>query len=225
MLTESDRTSARRWGLRALSAAFVAAVLLSARPSPGTVAEQRERLPAAAECEDDLIVGHWRAHQHYPDVRGWTEFTLVIERVPESATQLRGKIYNHSWPGGPGREQPGKCDAEQRYRLRVAMEAEGTIVHDVVKFGGTSWKIDELICGAMPGGWYYNLDVFTGKVDRARQEFQSVNNDGGRMVNHPTVFRRIKCLDEGPKPSVEIKPPPIFPENASGCACSTAVGR
>ena len=76
-------------------------------------------------------------------------------------------------------------------------------------------------------GWYYNLDRFTGKIDEEREEFQSVNNDGGRMVNHPTVFRRIKCdeHDDAPKASVEVKPPPIFPENSTDCGCSLAVGR
>lgn len=223
---DSERTSASRWGLRALSLGLVSCMLLATRTAPGTVAEQRARLPAAAECGEDPIVGHWRSHQHYPDIDDWTEFTLVIKRVGGSDGKLTGNIYNHSWPGGPTREQPGKCDQETPYRLRVAMEAKGEINDDVVKFEGTSWKVDEVICGVKPGGWYYNLDVFTGKIDTEREEFQSVNNDGGRMVNHPTVFRRIKCMeDEAPKASIEVKPPPIFPENSSGCGCSVAVGR
>ncbi len=223
---DSVGMSPRRWGLRVLSIGLMSAMLLSTRTAPGTVAEQRARLPAAAECGEDPIVGQWRSHQHYPDINDWTEYTLVIRRAKGEKGALKGKIYNHSWPGGPGREQPGKCDAETRYRLRVAMEAKGEIKEDVVKFEGTSWKVDEVICGRKPGGWYYNLDVFTGKIDTEREEFQSVNNDGGRMVNHPTVFRRIKCLDEeAPKGSIEVKPPPIFPESSSGCGCSLAVGR
>jgi hypothetical protein len=39
----------------------------------------------------------------------------------------------------------------------------------------------------------YRPDHFTGTIDPAIQEFQSVNNDGGRAVNDPMVFRRIAC--------------------------------
>lgn len=199
-------------------------MLLATRSAPGTVAEQRARLPAPAECGEDPVVGHWRAHQHYPKDRDWTEFTLIIKRVPGDESQLSGTIYNHSWVGGPEREQAGECDAEQRYRLRVKMPAKGSIKDDIVTFEGTSWKIDEVICGHKPLGWYYNLDRFTGKIDTEREEFQSVNNDGGRMVNHPTVFRRIKCLDDAPSAKIDVKPPPIFPESSSGCGCSVVGG-
>jgi hypothetical protein len=50
------------------------------------------------------------------------------------------------------------------------------------------------------------------------QEFQSVNNDGGRYIDVPTVFRRVECFEEGPAPSIEITPPAFVPEIESGCA-------
>ncbi len=216
---------ARRAGLCLACWALAATVLLSTNDAPGTVSEQRARLPPPADCGDDPIVGYWRSHQHYPQDLDWTEFTLVIKRVAGSETELLGEIENHAWKGGAEREQPGRCGPEQPYRVRVKMPAKGEIVDDVVRFEGTSWKLDEVVCGDLPLGWYYNLDRFTGKIDPKIQEFQSVNNDGGRMVNHPTVFRRIRCLDGPPSPSVDIKPPPIFPERSSGCGCSLAVGR
>jgi hypothetical protein len=42
----------------------------------------------------------------------------------------------------------------------------------------------------------YHPDHFTGTIDPQREEFQSVNNDGGRAVNDPMVFRRIGCVDQ-----------------------------
>lgn len=222
---QTNEPHARRWALRVASVALVATVFLAPREAPGTVAEQRARLPEAADCGDDPIIGYWRSHQHYPNDRDWTEFTLIIKRVGGSETELTGRIENHAWKGGPEREQPGQCGPDQPYRLKVGMEAKGEIKDDVVRFEGTSWQLDEIVCGDKPMFWTYNLDRFTGKLDKKLQEFQSVNNDGGRMVNHPTVFRRIRCLDGPPKPSVDIKPPPLFPESSSGCGCSLAVGK
>jgi hypothetical protein len=38
-----------------------------------------------------------------------------------------------------------------------------------------------------------------------------LNNDGGRAVNSPTVFRRGRCLEEPPPPGVKATPPPFEP--------------
>ena len=92
-------------------------------------------------------------------------------------------------------------------------------------FGGTSWRLTNVFCGPNPPFPDYNLDQFSGTIDPDLQEFQSVNNDGGVMVNMPTVFRRIQCFDAPPPPRVAVTPPPFFPKasvepEASGCGAA-----
>jgi hypothetical protein len=70
------------------------------------------------------------------------------------------------------------------------------------------------MCGYQIG---YNPDQFSGKVDPTLHEFQALNNDGGSMVNEPSVFRRIGCLDDGRKDTKNIAPPPFFPKKTGGC--------
>ncbi len=226
MVDSSSRRGRRRSVLSLLAGALLACLLLHSRPAPGTVAEQRARLPPAASCEEDKVAGYWRSHQYLEKDRQWTEFTLEIHRASPTDKTLTGKILNHSWRAGPDREQAGKCDSNQRYRLRFSMPAKGEVKNNFdIRFEGTSWKLDEVVCGKPPRGLRYNLDRFTGKIDPKRQEFQSVNNDGGRMVNHPTVFRRVRCFSDGPPPNVKVKPPALFPKSSSGCSCSTGACR
>ena len=207
----------RRWFMLA----FVAAMLMATTQAPATVAEQRARLPPPAEC-DDHVAGTWRAHKFSDPL--WEEFTLEIRRVSGDPQKLEGTIYNHYWYGDASRQQPSACDSVQWYRARVRMPAKGTLSGDVIKFGGTSYTMEQLYCGGSSHG--YNLDEFTGTIDKDKQEFQSVNNDGGQMVNHPTLFRRTACIKDGaadrtppPASPIRITPPPIFPD-ASSCSCS-----
>ena len=213
----------RRPVLRLATVAMVAALFLVPSVAPGTVAEQRARLPPPAECGDDLVEGYWVSHQYIAADREWTEFTLEIHRKEGDENKLVGKILNQSWEGGAGREQAGKCGPKQAWRFRVSMTAVGTVTGDRIMFRGTSWKLDEMVCGTLDFG--YLLDEFTGKIEPDINEFQSVNNDGGRMVNHPTVFRRVRCFAEGPPPSVKVEPPPIYPKSSSNCGCSMGVCR
>ncbi len=207
--------TARKLSLRAAVAVLAACMFLLPGRAPGTVNEQRARLPPPAKCEDNEIEGVWKSHAYNKRYREWTEFTLEIREVPGKKGHLQGRVLNHSWKGVPKQEQPGPCRGLLRYR--VSMPAKGTYKNHRVSFYGTSWKMDNLLCGSS-WGFHYNLDHFTGEIDFERQEFQSVNNDGGRSVNEPTVFRRIKCFDKNekpPDPSITIKPPPLFPEKAS----------
>jgi len=206
--------------LRVAALGLVVAAFLLPRQAPGTVAEQRARLPPPATCEHE-VEGYWKSHAYNPMFQDWVEFTLEIHTVPGKPGELTGKIVNHTWKGGPGREQPGPCGAEQTWRARIAMTAKGTYQDREITFWGTEWKLDQVVCGKLPWSWGYNLDRFTGTIDPAIQEFQSVNNDGGRSVNEPTVFRRIGCFDSAPPPSVEVKPPPVLPaKRKGGCSCS-----
>ena len=199
---------------------LLACLFLMPGRAPGTVNEQRARLPPPARCEDNEIEGIWKSHAFNKRYQQWTEFTLEIHEVAGKKGLLVGSILNHSWDGPSSEKLPGPCRG--RLRFRVSMKAKGTYKNHRVRFSGTSWKVKSVPCGRLSG---YNLDHFTGEMDFERQEFQSVNNDGDRAVNEPTVFRRIKCFDktsQPPDPSITIRRPPLFPEKKStgGCGCN-----
>lgn len=210
--------SFRRWGLWAGAVVGLLTLVMFPRPAPATIQEQRARLPPAAECTDD-VAGVWKSHQYDPVYRDWYIFTLDINRVEGDEQRLQGTIQAHSWNGGPDDAEPPPC-RPGRFHWTVRMTAEGTLDPNLnVVFWGTSWAPENAFCGSAPRAGQYNLDRFHGTIDPAIQEFQSVNNDGGRAVNVPTVFRRITCHDpEAPPPSPHVNPvpPPFFPER--GCS-------
>lgn len=201
----------------AFASATVLLVLLALpAPAPATITEQRQRLPPPATCEDP-VEGVWKSHQYDPRYGDWTVFMLEIHRVEGSTTQLTGTITNESWDAGPDQQEPPPSCEAGKARWVVSMDARGTINENGdIFFGGVgSWRLDRVVCNWGPGG--YNLDNFTGTIDPDLQEFQSVNNDGGRAVNDPTVFRRIRCLGDPPAPSVVSAPPPFYPARTSSC--------
>jgi hypothetical protein len=188
--------------------------------APATVEEQRARLPPAAECGDP-VAGIWKSHSYDERHGDWTIFTLEIRRRMEgenavpSLTQLEGRILNHTWYAGAEESQPGQCKGRLRYK--VSMGAEGSVVDGKINFFGVGlWNLDEVLCGEWSMG--YNLDHFSGTIDPEILEFQSVNNDGGRAVNDPTVFRRVQCLDSDTEeePKVVVAPPPFYPPKEEG---------
>ena len=174
-------------------------------------------MPPPATC-DDPVVGIWKSHKYSPRYGDWTIFTLEIRRGEQEGT-LVGLIRNHHWDGTPTEEEPGPCVAGKQ-RWVVSMDARGTVDETGnIAFGGIGqWRLDEVLCSRGP--WGYNLDNFSGTIDPEIQEFQSVNNDGGRAVNEPTVFRRIQCFqaDERPSPEVVSTPPPFYPRITGGCS-------
>ena len=201
---------------RVASVAILAAVTFASRSAAPSVAEQRARLPPPAHCEDE-VDGIWRSHQFNETYLEWTIFTLEIHRKKGSASELEGRILNDSWEGQKTDQEPGNCGPTVPWRYQVSMPGAGTYVDGQVSFEGTSWKLDRTVCGTLPLGFGYNLDHFTGKIDAAIQEFQSVNNDGGKAVNEATVFRRVRCFDEdGPKPPLQVDPPPFLPPRQTG---------
>lgn len=211
---------------RGLPVAFAAALSLIPAGAPATIEEQRARLPPPAMCRDP-VAGVWKSHSYDERHGDWTIFTLEIRRKLEgsgeeavpSLTELSGRILNHTWYASPEESQPGPCKGLLRYQ--VSMDAEGAVVDGAIRFGGIGvWNLDEVLCGEWTMG--YNLDNFTGQIDAELLEFQSVNNDGGRAVDDPTVFRRVACLDDEKKeeeePHVVVKPPPFFPPaEEKGC--------
>lgn len=201
--------------------AFGALVALWFVPSaaPATIAEQRARLPPAAECGDEIVAGIWRSHAHNQRYGDWQVFTLTIRRVPGHPEQLVGTISNHSWTGGPGDQEPPPCSQQTGWEWIVSMDARGHVDNGTnIFFGGVgAWRLDETRCRRGP--WGYNLDNFSGVIDPTILEFQSVNNDGGRAVNEPAVFRRIRCppQESVEAPSVNTRPPAFYPDRRSGC--------
>jgi hypothetical protein len=149
----------------------------------------------------------------------WGRFTLTVRRVPDSPNLLEGEIVNESWYGPNSENVRGPCVGRLQYI--VSMPGEGSYVDagEAVEFHGLSWKMEDPLCG-IDDGFGYNLDRFSGVIDHEIQEFQTVNNDGGRYVDVPTVFRRISCDDtEDVEPRVTMAPPPLYPpeENRTGC--------
>ncbi len=187
--------------------------------APATIAEQRARLPPAAECEDEIVAGIWRSHAYNPDYRDWSVFTLTIRRVDGSPDQLIGTITNHGWLGAPEDEEPPPCERQTGWEWIVSMDARGHVQDGTRIFFGAigQWRLDEVRCRRGPYG--YNLDNFSGQIDPAILEFQSVNNDGGRAVNEPAVFRRIRCPPQqsASSPTVSARRPAFYPEGGRGC--------
>ena len=150
--------------------------------------------------------------------RDWTIFTLEMKRVEQGRDEFEGRISNHSWVAEPHESSPPPCRGELRYL--ISMDAKGEVRDGEIHFWGVGeWTLDEVPCGYWNMG--YNLDHFSGKIDPDLMEFQSVNNDGGRAVNDPVVFRRVHCndgeqLDEQPR--IAVAPPPFYPpEDEGGC--------
>ncbi len=195
--------------------------LLIVGPVFATVQQQRARLPPAAECSDP-VEGTWKSHAFNEMYQEWNIFTLEIRRDPANRNLLKGTVTNHAWYGPETEETRGPCSGRLQYL--VSMDGEGSVDDEGhIRFGGVgTWRLDEVYCGDFWGG--YNLDQFAGTIDLEALEFQSVNNDGGRFVNVPTVFRRIGCAegegvpDEGPR--IAVSPPSFYPpeEESQGCA-------
>jgi hypothetical protein len=204
----------RSSGARALLVGLALAAVLWPRPSPGTVAEQRQRLPPPAACESE-VEGYWKAHVFDSAYQDWHVFTLEVHKVDGSANSLRGQIRVEGWSGGATDQEPGACRG--RLHFTGHMPSEGSIVDGVIRFRATSFQLDKVLCGRFGG---YSNDNFSGKIDPQTQEFQSINNDGNRG-EQATVFRRIGCFDSGPPPAVSVNPPALGPSKRerSGCSC------
>jgi hypothetical protein len=218
----SPRKSSRKERLGHLGLfVFVFATMCPRGGAAGTVEEQRARLPPPATCQDP-VEGIWKSHDYDPRWGDWTVFTLEVHRVSDGSPELKGLVLNDTWYGNAQQSEPGPCKGDLRFN--VSMDAEGTVIDGKIVFGGIGqWRMDEVLCGNWSGG--YNLDQFTGTIDPDIQEFQSVNNDGGRAVNDPTVFRRVKCFDQGrddTEPTVAVTPPPFYlpQDERAGCGCT-----
>jgi hypothetical protein len=196
--------------------ALLLAMIVRVPEAPATVAEQRARLPPAAECASE-VAGKWKAHI-FSENTGyrWYQYDLEIRHDETDPTQLVGMMYVDTYRGIAAEPEPPRpC----QHHYRGKMPARGTFIDGNVAFTGSSFELVEEVCGEFYG---YNPDSFTGRLEPERQEFQSVNNDGGAAVNEPVVFRRIACFDEDRphKPAGPVTPPAFYPKRraaAGGC--------
>jgi hypothetical protein len=218
-----------RWRARRVAYATVVTVIGASVLFPqvllGSIEEQRQRLPPAASCQDP-VEGVWMGRVFHQPGQDWYIYTLEIHRVSAGSAQLNGVLHARFWNGPPTIYEPLPCAPGVLDRT-VFMTGAGTANGLELTFGGTSWRPESLNCGPQSsmGLISYNLDQFSGRIDPAIQEFQSVNNDGGEAVNEPTVFRRIRCFDAPSGPSqrqgtVTISAPPLMPPQRSGCGRS-----
>lgn len=205
------RFSTRRAALVAGALCVLLPAMLSA-----TVEEQRARLPPPATCQDP-VEGIWRAHRHDEAYGDWAIFTLSLRRAAAGSVLLTGTIAMEFWSGSPQEQLPPPCRPGLRHYI-VDQNAVGRLdPGGALRFDATNFHLRQDVC---PGSFHgYNLDHFSGVIDAARQEFQSVNNDGGRANNEPNVFRRVGCFDAMPAPHVEVAPPPFqAPPTRHGCS-------
>jgi hypothetical protein len=221
-----SRRRRRRLLLTAVFLVLCAAVI--PRGSEATVEEQRARLPPPAKCAD-RVEGTWLALKYEPQWRDWYEHTLVIRRVDaadgganastasgDASGALVGDMIAHTWIGDEKQSKPPPCTGPLRAGQRevvIKMPGKGRIDPDgKVFFGASSYVVDKVICGQAPR---YNPDNFSGTIDEALQEFQSVNNDNGRSVNEPVVFRRVACPGGPRRTTADPKPPAFAPRKWS----------
>ncbi len=155
---------------------------LIARPRAGTGAGAGGN--GGAGCEDP-IEGVWHVRKYRSGEGWWTTFTLHIER---DGDELRGRVVQHGWNGNADDQSPPACTPGM-FEHRVEMFGEGFVHGDQVRFDAVGPPRRTVLCRGLPLG--YNLDHFTGTVRGNR--LLAVNNDGGRDVNAPYVFRRTSC--------------------------------
>ena len=218
MYFTTTRGAGRRW-LLSLAVVLVIGVSLMPRGSSASVEEQRARLPPPAECPDK-VTGTWQALLWNERQATWYDYQLTIRRSapsadPNGAGPLEGEMTSHYWTGVKSNEKPPPCEPGGR-ESTVKMPGKGSIDANAnLLFGAKTWEVDHITCGPPPR---YNPDNFSGKIETAINEFQSVNNDGGSAVNEPTVFRRIRCLDAPFRKTSKV-PPPAFapPKHAWSC--------
>lgn len=196
--------------------AAMSAVILWPALAPATIEEQRARLPPPpppGQCQNP-IEGVWKSLRWYPGNAAWYSFVLEIH---QQGTRLVGQIDAYSWDSPPNQPEPPPCRPGLDHWV-VTETAVGTVEGTRIHFGGTRWAVRQSICGNRP--WAYNLDHFTGVIDTAIQEFQSVNNDGGAQIDEPTVFRRIRCFEPESQPHPYVAPPSFQPPSRNRFGCS-----
>lgn len=176
------------------TAAAAAALAIGSQPAwtPLTVSPQELQyadLPPAVSCEDP-VEGTWIGRRYYPGYGDWYLYTAKIRRTPGNTTALRGEVLAHSWFGSETDKTPSCDPAGEQWIVR--MPARGTVRDGHVRFEGTRFGMQELMCGSAPTVDSYCLDRFNGPVAGSVEGATWINEDGCRGAA-PIDFRRISC--------------------------------
>lgn len=207
----------RRW------VRWFALVVLVPALAPADIEEQRARLPPPAEACPDPVEGTWVSENFYPQIQGWMIFDLEVRRDAAAPGGLTLRTHSEHW--GPERDSRRQPCAPGAFHRKKYATAVGTTDGTHLSFRLTALGAEEVFCG-IPLGDGYELATFAGTIDHQRQEFVSVfEADTWHQI--PTVFRRVRCLDQPappalPTPPPPPAPPPLMPPRAStgGCGCS-----
>lgn len=226
------QTSGARPSRRAILAVLVAGTAglhLYTCPALGTIDEQHDRLPPPALCADP-VEGFWSAQNYVPAHRQWYAFTLEIHRKEAGKPDLTGEIEVHFWTGTAESTTPPPCGPGGQ-DVFITSPGSGVLDGDRVRFEASTYRVDRVTCG--PKKFHYRTERFSGTIDEALEEFQSLDDDGGYLVDEPFVFRRVGCLDSppavapSPAPSSRPAPEPTpAPAPSRGCGCDLlTIGR
>jgi hypothetical protein len=146
-------------------------------------------LPPSVSCSDP-VAGVWMSHEFHPRLGEWYVFTVDVRREHPGADALVGEIKSEFWEGHATATSAPSCDDEEAVHGVVRMPARGVARGDRVTLDGVTWQAEDTECKHR---WShgYNTDSFTGTLSGS--VFNTVNNDGGRSLDDPTNFRRIRC--------------------------------
>jgi hypothetical protein len=153
-----------------------------------TVEGQRALLPSAMRCNDP-VQGKWEALKYDARRGTWVHFTLTVRRDASGVTS--GTILSRTWAGTMFDREPPPCTFGG-FDVTVSMAASGRAdATGRITFGSSHYTVVSTRCLTLDTS--YAPDNFSGTIDPARQEFQSLNNDGANDINAPYVFRRTGC--------------------------------
>ena len=152
-----------------------------------SVAAQRARLGAAAEC-DDPVAGVWTGGSHVlaPQLQFWQHEELHLQRGDDGA--VVATLHSHFWGGARDHLAPGTDCGELHYLLgRGESDASWTLRDGVARIEATgSPRFQEDPCGdASSHPWL----PYEGTLDAEAQELTLTQDE----VRGPLVLRRTGC--------------------------------
>lgn len=168
---------------------LVLALVISASRDHGAVEYRGPRTDTneSVMCRDP-IAGTWTARRYVPDAGEWE---LVTLRIARDGDRLTGTITVRFWSGDADRPDPPACAPGVRDTTAVET-AHGTFRNNLFSFEADDVRIESTPCASSE---HYNLDSFTGRVIPVHNLLEAVNNDGGRDVDEPHRFRRLRCTE------------------------------
>ena len=145
--------------------------------------------PRTTSCVDPAV-GVWVAKTYAAAAYRWHDHRLSISRDDDD--ELQAAQTTRIWNGGPDDGLPPVCPAGGLswgvYRITDHARFGDGILHVWgVAVDARAHSCDGAILD-------YNLDSFTGRVDR--DVYTARNNDGSEAVNRPYHFRRIACAPD-----------------------------